>query len=150
MLFAPVYLNGNFMPMLDLRGHHLHNDEYAGNVGLIGRYMSDSKCRVFGLNAYYDFRQGCLGNYNQVGGGLEILGRRWDFHLNGYFPLGKHEHNLGCIFDDYEGDYYAIFNKKEFSFWGGNAELGYYPVKSKNFLLYLSAGPYLISGKENF
>ncbi len=150
MLFAPLYLKSDFIPMLDLRGHHLYNDSYAANAGLIGRYMRDSSCIIYGFNAYYDFRQGCFGNFNRLGGGLEILGRRWELHANGYFPIGKDEHRHKCVFDDFEGGFFAIFHQLQFGFWGGDAELGYYPVKSRNFLLYLGAGPYFLKGKCNF
>lgn len=148
LLLAPASLQGDTIPMVDLRAHHLYGDTYAGNVGIIGRKIFDSRCRIFGVNAYYDFRQGCMGNYNQLGLGTELLCKRWEFRVNGYIPLGRHEHEIKCVFDDFDGDFFAIFRRREFSLSGFNGEAGYMIVKSSNFLLYAAAGPYYLSGSD--
>jgi hypothetical protein len=145
VLFAPYTLT-RVVPMVDVRGHHLYNDTYAGNVGLIGRYLPRHHCFIVGANIYYDFREGCMAFYNQIGCGMEILGRRWDFRFNAYVPL-ESKHESRCVFD-YPGGYFVDFKREEFALGGFNAELGYYFVKSNNFLLYAAAGPYNLS--KNF
>jgi hypothetical protein len=134
------------MPILDLRGHRFDNNTYAANIGLGGRYIpeSGSFCQMLGFNAFYDWREGKKGNYNQLGLGLEILGDRLDFRANGYAPIGTKSRKTKCTFNDYDGDYYAIKRECEFTSYGFNAEIGYYAVKSADFFLYTALGPYYL------
>ena len=118
------------MPMIDLRVHRFDNNLYGGNVGIAARYVPkpNSFCDLLGFNAFYDFRQGFKGFYNQVGVGLEALGRRLDFRANAYFPIGVTKHNTTCVFDDFEGDFFAIERDCEFTSYGFNAEVGYLAI----------------------
>ena len=149
-LFAPEASPGRILfPMIDVRVHHLYNDQYAFNVGLLTRYIPKTLCQIFGFNIYYDYRQGELGNYQRLGVGGEILGERWDFRINGYIGGQRHSHK--CVFDQFVGGFYAIFREKEYSFQGFNAEIGSFLVKSRSnkFLLYAAAGPYYLSGQDD-
>jgi hypothetical protein len=86
--FFPLYDNWDkWVFFLDARGHVFNNGQPAVNAGLGGRYLTTS--RVWGLNAYYDYRKTSRFHYNQVGGGFESLGAVWDFRVNGYAPVGK-------------------------------------------------------------
>jgi hypothetical protein len=150
LLFAPDYCLGSIMPFLDVRGHRFDNNTYAANGGLGGRYIPDPYCDCFcemlGFNAYYDYRQGCIGYYNQVGVGLEILSRRWDLRANAYAPFGKKRHIQTCVFDDYIGDYFAIRESIESISYSFNAELGWLIIDDcYDFSLYAAAGPYFIA-----
>lgn len=149
IFFAPVYETDRFLPMVDIRGHRFDNDTYAGNIGLLTRYIQESAPRIFGLNLYYDYRQGNQGTYNQFSAGIEILGKRWDFRANGYVPVGNKTFTSCCVYDDYIGDYVAIQRDNEFVSFGYNAEVGYLITRSTNYLLYAAAGPYYLSGKFN-
>ena len=136
--------------MVDLRGDRFDDTTYATSVGLIARYIPESKtfCHILGANIYYDWRQGNVGYFNQIGAGIEILGRRWDFRANAYVPLGAKRHVHRCVFDDYIGDYYVIDSQYEKVSYGFNGEVGYYLVRGKDFLLYAAAGPYYIAGNS--
>jgi hypothetical protein len=146
LFISPDYHVGKVMPILDLRGHRFDNNTYAANIGLGGRYIpeSGSFCQMLGFNAFYDWREGKKGNYNQLGLGLEILGDRLDFRANGYAPIGTKSRKTKCTFNDYDGDYYAIKRECEFTSYGFNAEIGYYAVKSADFFLYTALGPYYL------
>ena len=148
-LVAPDYRVGRVMPMLDLRGHRFDNNRYAANVGLAGRYIPKSNgfCQILGFNTFWDWRQGHKGTYNQLGAGLEVLGKRWDFRANGYAPIGVKRRKTKCVFDQYEGGYFAIHRECEFTSYGFNAEVGYYAVRSDNFFLYAAIGPYYLVRK---
>jgi hypothetical protein len=153
LLMASDYQTGSFMPMVDLRVHRLNNDKYAANAGIGGRYVPkiEGTCALWGINLFYDWREGFRGGYNQIGTGIEILGRRWDFRANGYFPVGKGHHVKKCVFDDYFGDYVAIRKRKAFDRKGYNAEIGWLAISSDIFQLYAAAGPYLLPRKcHNF
>lgn len=148
-LLAPDYRVGKVMPMLDLRGHRFDNNKYAANVGIAGRYIpkSNTFCQILGFNLFWDWRQGHKGTYNQLGAGLEVLGKRWDFRANGYAPVGVRKRKSKCVFDQYEGGYFAIHKECEFTSYGFNAEVGYYAVRSDNFFLYTAIGPYYLVRK---
>jgi hypothetical protein len=130
LFLAPDYTVGSFYPFLDLRAHRFDNDTYAFNVGVGGRYIPapNTFCEIIGFNLFYDWRQGFLNEYNQFGVGVEVLGKRWDFRANGYFPVGAKTFKSTCVFDDYE--------------------VGWLAIASKNFLLYTAAGPYYLTRKS--
>jgi hypothetical protein len=147
-LIAPNCRPGHMSPMLDLRGHRLNDNTYAANVGLIGRYTSRDKPRIYGINAYYDFRQGDFGNYNGLGAGVEFLSNRWDVRINGYFPLGTRNHSDTRCRRNFIGPYIICQRRNLFANTGVNGEVGY-NLSFKNRqsgqesgLIYFAAGPY--------
>ncbi len=146
-LFATEYELGQFMPLVDLRGHRFDNNKYAANIGVGARYIpaQDTFCELLGFNFYYDWRQGVKGSYNQFGVGIEVLSSRWDFRANGYIPFGSKQITSRCVFDHYSGGYYMIHKDCEFTSYGYNAEVGYLIVNSHPFLLYAAAGPYYLA-----
>jgi hypothetical protein len=149
--FAPDFVPGHFLPMVDLRGHRFDNTKYAANAGLVARYIPDGNapfCHILGGNLYYDYRQGSWGGFHQIGAGIEMLGKGWDLRANGYVPLSVTEHVRECVFDDYIGDYVIIKRKIEFVSYGYNAEFGYWAVQSDSFLLYGAASLYYLSGRS--
>lgn len=79
--------------LLDLRGHVFNNGQGAGNAGLGFRYPIKDEKYLVGANAFYDIRQSKGLLANQVGAGLEWLGKYVDFRTNGYLPIGK-KHDL--------------------------------------------------------
>lgn len=149
MLFAPDAVPQRLLPMIDLRAHHLYDDTYALNAGLIGRYITASTCQIWGFNAYYDYRQGHLGNYQQLGFGIEWLCQTMEFRINGHFPFGSRKHEKKCCFNDFIGDFCATFRREEFAFWGFDSEIGGYLAKTNHFFLYAGIGPYYLTGKRD-
>ncbi len=154
IVFAPDYCPGSVLPMLDVRVHRFDNPAYGFNAGLIARYVPNPSsgvsnfCQVLGVNAYYDYREGFIGYYQQLGSGLEVIGSRWDFRSNIYFPIGPKRNVKTCVFDDYIGDYIIIKNAYESVSFAFNAEVGYYFVNTCSFFLYGAAGPYYIAGRK--
>ncbi len=148
LLLAPNYELGRFLPMIDLRAHRFdaHN-RYAANAGFVGRYVPSNFNQILGFNAYYDWRQAKLGNFQQAGFGIEILSKWWDFRANAYVPIGDKMHIRRCVFDQYIGGYVMERRKVEFISYGFNAEFGYYLVNGNNFSLYAAGGPYYLSGR---
>lgn len=143
---APDCVLGRVMPLIDLRLHHFDNDTYAGNVGAGFRYIPSPNnfCELLGANIFYDIREGTMGTYQQMGGGVEILGTRWEFRANAYFPIGIKRYKSKCTFNQYEEGYYAIHRRCEFTAYGYNAEAGYYIVNKNDFSLFAAAGPYYL------
>ncbi|MBW4510579.1 MAG: right-handed parallel beta-helix repeat-containing protein [Scytonematopsis contorta HA4267-MV1] len=73
----------------------------GGNLLLGHRFLNSGKNRVIGTYLSYDTRNTGNAVFNQLGLGLESLGENWDFHINGYLPLGKSSTQLGS--DGYPG-----------------------------------------------
>ncbi len=146
LFLAPTAQPGHFLPFLNVRGHRFDNDTYAANFGVGFRYIPDtgSFCELLGANVYYDYREGRLNTYSQIGVGLEILGKRWDVRGNAYIPVGAKKNKLTCVFDDYLGDFIIINKNFEMTTYAFNAEIGWTAVNSKYWMLYLAGGPYYL------
>ncbi len=140
----PDWVNGAFVPFLDLRGHIFNDGNPAANAGVGLRYLDSM---VWGLNAYYDYRKTEHQNYNQVSLGFEALGEVWDFRLNGYFPVGRTKsHFYHPKFHEFKQHHMIISLKKEFAMTGTNAEVGAHFNAGKHVDLYAAAGPYYFAG----
>ena len=70
----------------DFRGIMFDDAEFGGNLGMGYRWYNADWDRVFGVNAYWDFRDESSLLFNQAGIGVETLGRVFDFRINGYTP----------------------------------------------------------------
>src|SRR5579863_768947 len=141
--FAPA--NETWIPFVDLRGHVFDDGKFAANAGLGLRYLSTS--RVWGVNAYYNYRNAKHQHYNQVSAGLESLGEIWDFRINGYLPVGKtHSHFFHTHFSHFKGHKLLLRSSQDFAMKGGNAEAGIHVDHFKNVPLYFAAGPYYLTG----
>lgn len=145
--FAPEMRCQPLLPFLDLRGHLFDNGKYAANAGLGLRGILGK--RVYGINAYYDYRQSHRHQYQQVAIGAETLGKRWDARINGYCPVGsKNSGFYGNGFGGFVGNFLLASQKIEFAMRGADAEAGVHFGKMKNFDFYAAAGPYYFSGER--
>lgn len=144
ILIAPHYKPGRVLPLLDVQGRRFQHHRYGASIGLIGRYPTSDLRAIFGLNAFYDYRQGHYAGYHRAGAGLEWLHRRWDVRANGYFPMRK-ETGHHCRFN-YPGGYTFSYRRTETLFSGWDAEVGWLAVRGKEFRLYAGAGPYGFDG----
>jgi len=132
---------------LDLRGHIFNNGKWAANGGIGLRHGLESSPYVVGINAYYDYREASHAHFNQVGGGLELLANRWDLRLNGYVPIGKRKHKFEDGFSAFKGNR-AIFAKQyEFSYYGGDLDLGCEFIKGDLGDLHGTLGGYYFYGE---
>ncbi len=145
--FAPRnLLEGAFLPFVDLRGHVFDNGKLAANAGVGLRGLVGS--RIWGINAYYDYRNTKHQHYNQVSAGLEALGRIWDFRINGYLPVGwKSSPLFFPRFGGFSGHNLLIRFSQQFAMKGANAEAGFHLDHFKQAPLYFAAGPYYLTGK---
>jgi len=134
-------------PFLDLRAHVFDDGKIATNVGIGVRQISG--CRVYGLNGYYDYRNTKKIHYNQVGFGLETLGKRWDFRVNTYLPMGKKiTAPYDAAFVEFSGNNMIISQKYQFAMRGVNAELGIHCGKYRSVNFYAAIGTYYFKGAD--
>lgn len=142
-----------YLPFIDLRGHVFDDGKFAANAGMGLRYLSSSW--VFGGNVYYDYRQTHHTHFNEIGLGLETLGKRWEFRVNGYLPVGAkkspgfHKHKSSfCEFKGFEGNLMLVdqitIKKKivEEAMKGIDAEAEYHLFVKGVYDVYGAAGPY--------
>ncbi len=141
-LIFPYFSQNKSFPFFDIRGHVFDNSDLAANAGAGFRICPLEKEVIFGLNAYYDYRLVKDANYNQIGVGSEILGKRVDFRINGYIPLNGLRSLSSNLYNNYLGGYYITENKFWIPMIGGNSEIGYFLVKSKILDLYSAVGVY--------
>ncbi|NEO97382.1 MAG: hypothetical protein F6K58_01435 [Symploca sp. SIO2E9] len=76
-----TFLQGQLL--LD-NGSHL-----GGNILLGHRFYSNQDNRIFGGYLSYDNRNTGNSVFNQLGAGLESLGKTWDLRANAYVPIGN-------------------------------------------------------------
>ena len=135
------------VPFLDLRAHVFNNGKFAANAGVGGRTIWGS--RVYGINAFYDYRNTTRQHYNQVGAGLETLGTVWDVRVNGYFPVTSttsgyyHPRFAGFI-----GHSLRVKRKVQSAMRGVDGELGAHIGKNCDYDFYAAIGPYYFQGKH--
>ncbi len=128
------------------------NGTLGGNVLLGQRFLNSKKDRVMGGYVSYDTRDTGKANFNQLGLGLESLSENWDFHLNGYIPLGKtssrlSENYLGT--SSFQGNNLQLDRVQVFqeSLAGVDAEVGKKLASLGNGTLRGYAGTYLYGGE---
>ncbi len=136
--------NPYFMPFLDLRGHVFNDGKLAGNIGLGERTVIPSINHIFGLYLYYDVRQEDHGlTVNQLSPGIEMLGKRMEYRINAYFPIGNDEsHGYQYKFNRFQGNRIVLQNKKKFAMTGADAEVGAHITQSTRHDFYFGMGPY--------
>jgi hypothetical protein len=139
-----------FMPFLDLRGHVFNNGKLAGNVGIGERTVIPSIDHTFGSYLYYDVRN--VGHHlviNQLSPGLELVGKRMEYRINGYFPVGRDEsHRYGYQFNKFRGHHILLKAKQFRALKGGDAEIGVHITQSTHYDLYAAAGSYYLQASH--
>jgi len=87
--FVPLYQE-DFTWLTGFQGNFILDNygDVGVNAGLVQRKYVDSWDRVFGANAFYTHRKQGGNGFDQVGFGVETIGSRLDWRLNGYIPLG--------------------------------------------------------------
>lgn len=100
----------------------MHNDATVGaNFGLGYRFYSLEQNRIWGVNAYYDYRQTDDNDFSQLGIGVESLGPIVDFRANAYIP------DVDDVVGPVPGlfvEHLLITNRDEIAMSGGDAEVG--------------------------
>lgn len=143
--FAPTPNELSIMPFLDIRGHGFDNGDVAANIGVGFRKILN--CRVFGVNAYYDFRNTENTNYGQMGFGVESLGKRWDFRVNAYVPTQRTITPVSeFTFGGFSGHDMMLSQDYQFAMRGANANFGVHFGRNKLCDFYACAGTYFFAG----
>lgn len=119
--------NSYFMPFLDLRGHVFNDGKLAGNIGLGARSVIPKINHFLGVYCYYDVRQDNHGlTVNQLSPGIELISKRMEYRMNGYFPVGNNKsRRFNYAFDRFNGHHILLRYKRKSALTGGDAEVAH-------------------------
>lgn len=150
--YAPTWeCTGNMQYLLDVRGHLFNNGDPAANAGIGARYIDHSRGAIYGANLYYDYRDTHGHAMQQIGIGLELLGKRFDFRMNGYLPFGRHKLHFGQILFVLPGERFVLSWDQERVMAGFDAEVGYAFRRRfspcETWGVYGAVGPYFITSR---
>lgn len=132
-----------FEPFVDVRAHFLNDGHFAANVG--GGLRQIDYCEyIWGINAYYDWRHGKYGNFQQLGLGFEVLREHLSFRANIYLPVRKRiQSSKPHVFSGYQGGYVVTCRKEERAGRGVDGEFGFFTGSfCGGFSFYFGLGPY--------
>ena len=87
--FVPLRQWDNGLFFLNAEGFVNNFDQWGSNLGGGVRSFNRDAARILGANLYWDNRDTGPNTFNQLGLGVESLGRYVDFRANGYVPLGN-------------------------------------------------------------
>lgn len=151
LFLTPLTTYCKFMPFIDARGHIFNNGKFAANAGAGLRFLPECVNQVFGFNAFYDYRNTRRQHYNQVSAGLEVLGERWDYRINGYLPVGKTKtHFFNYFFEFFpQINGFTLTAERQLAMKGGDAEVGYHFPEINCIELYSALGPYYYASRGN-
>ena len=120
-LLGPTHFLNDFSQFLvDARAHVFNDGKAATNVG-IGERFKSSGGQIFGINAFYDYRQD-LSNCNQVGIGFEMFSCYTNVVINGYVPVGNNSHR-GKAHRNVFDEFIAVCRRKQRALPGIDAEI---------------------------
>jgi hypothetical protein len=136
-----------FMPFLDLRGHAFNDGKFAGNAGIGARSLLTSINHLLGYYIYYDVRQDRRHlTPQQISPGIELIGKRMEYRINGYFPVGdRKSHKYDFQFDSFKGHRIILKDKQRYAMSGGDAEVGMHLTQMTSGDVYAGVGPYYFS-----
>ena len=141
-LFFGKWIDALNYPFLDLRFHSVGDGRSAANAGIGWRSFSCTCEEMFGANLFYDYRHLSKGSLHQLGLGIELFGRCWDFRANGYKSIGRNRVFIDRTVFNYPDDFFAQRKKYKAGMWGLDTEVGMYLINKCCFSLYAAAGPY--------
>jgi hypothetical protein len=147
-LFAiPTQTVSGFYPYCDVRGHLFDDGRGAFNAGIGARFLEN---RIWGFNAYYDFRKTKKKLFNQFSAGLESIGQRWDFYANGYLVVGaKKGTGYDFAFSHFQNNSAFLKERVDYAMSGLDGKVRYHFIKKQGWDLFFDIGPYAYFKKNN-
>ncbi len=149
LFLSQPFSNQTVAPFLDLRGHIFNDGRYAANAGLGFRIFRGCTSQVWGIYGNYDYLQTSHRIYNQVGGGLEVLGDQWDARINAYVPVGGKRKNIYQFeYEDFRGKF-GLKAREQLALKGVDSLFGYRYCKKSFGEFHIGAGPYYYWGNSS-
>jgi hypothetical protein len=140
-------LNGDYewdMLFGDARLNVLNDATIGANLGLGYRKYNLEWNRIFGINAYWDWRDTGTTGFSQIGVGLESLGPLVDFRANAYIP--DIDSLDGTTSSEFVG--HRLILNKQLAMTGFDAEMGVSVLNEDRWQLKLFGGGYYFDGHK--
>lgn len=145
--FLCLPLHPSVHPFVELRAHLFNNDRAAGNVGAGLRLHSPSVPCIFGVNAFYDYRDAQHASYHRVGIGAELIGPSWDIRANGYLPIQRQRTLYNIDFFGFQGNFLLLGDHYEVPLEKGyDVSFGKMAYRKGVVNVHMSAGGYYLAG----
>lgn len=139
------------LPFVDGRVHVFNNEELAANLGIGTRLSNTQHTYLFGLNAYYDYRNVNWLTTHQLSCGMEILSKYVDVRVNGYYPFSGTYQDDPIVFNRFKGHYMQVTHKVRYALPCADAELGWtLPDPFDQIGLYFGVGYYYLFKQQGF
>jgi hypothetical protein len=133
-VLTPVFGNGNGFAFLNVTAKDGTDKGYLGAFGAGLRQIWQGA--IFGGYLFTEYDRTVFGNnFWTLNPGLEAITPRWDFHINGYFPLGSKKNVTGVFFGSDLGitcstfigrnQFDEVFNSINETARGLDAQIGY-------------------------
>lgn len=150
-LFVSPRVGATGLSFVDGRAHLFNNEDLAANLGVGIRFSDRAQTYLFGLNTYYDYRNIKWLSTHQLSGGIEILSRRMDVRLNGYYPFAGKYQDDPISFHGFKGHHMMVYHKVRYALPCADAELGWtLPDPFDQVGLYLGVGGYYLFKQKGF
>jgi hypothetical protein len=150
-LFLSPRRGGLGLSFIDARLHVFNNMDLASNVGIGSRFSDRQQTYLFGMNAYYDYRNSYLMTTHQLSGGCEILSPRMDIRVNGYYPFIGTYYDEDIAFSEFRKHAAYVKQKVHYALPCVDAEAGFtLPDPFDQIGLYLSLGYYYLFKQQGF
>lgn len=146
-LFTALPFQGDWVYFSDLKGYWIQDGKFAANAGVGMRYLDQCSGYLYGGNCYYDYIKTSTGAFNRLGIGIEALSPCFDIRVNGYLPLNESREKWVRV-DNYGDGFQSTIRKKDFAFYGVDAEVGMPFCQEDCFSLYAAIGPYYYGTKN--
>lgn len=105
--------------LFDVSAYKLENTNWAASVGFGLRKWDNDRQKVYGINAFYDYREEKSKSFNQAGLGLELLSTYWELHINGYLPVSTKKFLFSThVFDHFQGGFKAVLQDYQYALRG--------------------------------
>ena len=133
----------NWHPFFDIRAHFFNDGHPAANVGFGIRYQPNEAQAIIGVNGFFDFRRTGNSTFEQAGVGIEVLGTKWAFRTNGYFPIINKNNLYDVSFTEFVGHQAIFAVKRELAFKGFDISLGRTLLQKQFYSLAATLGGYM-------
>ena len=129
----------------DARFNILNDATLSANLGLGYRWYDLPRNRIWGVNAFWDWRDTGYNGFSQIGVGLESLGPLIDFRSNVYIP--NIDQTLGIMPGRFIGR--NLILNREFAMTGVDAEMGLAVANTDRVQLKVFGGGYYFDARHS-
>lgn len=115
--FVPFLSDRGNLFFIDGRGFVTDNGNFGANLGAGFRTYNEAADRVMSYSAWFDYDNGNINDYSQVGASIAMISRYLQWRANGYFVVSEDSHYVAESLDTnpfYTGSTLNLFRNTEY------------------------------------